>query len=61
VALLEEAAAISGEISGLRHAIHADPEIGFDLPSTQQKVPARCTSFPTCSLVTRRLDISTRW
>jgi metal-dependent amidase/aminoacylase/carboxypeptidase family protein len=34
VTLLEEAAATSGEISGLRHAIHRDPEIGFDLPRT---------------------------
>lgn len=33
-----DAAAISGEIAELRHSIHAEPEIGLDLPKTQRKV-----------------------
>ena len=36
--ILDDAAAISGEITELRHAIHAEPEIGLDLPKTQRKV-----------------------
>ena len=28
----DEAAALSEEIAELRHAIHAEPEIGLDLP-----------------------------
>jgi hippurate hydrolase len=34
----DEAAAIAGEIAGLRQAIHREPEIGLDLPKTQRKV-----------------------
>ena len=36
--ILDDATAISGEIADLRHAIHAEPEIGLDLPKTQLKV-----------------------
>jgi len=36
--VLQDAIAISGEITELRHAIHRDPEIGLDLPRTQRKV-----------------------
>ncbi|MGN6795016.1 MAG: M20 metallopeptidase family protein [Streptosporangiaceae bacterium] len=36
--ILDDANAISGEIAELRHAIHAEPEIGLDLPKTQRKV-----------------------
>jgi hippurate hydrolase len=36
--ILDDAAAISGEITDLRHSIHAEPEIGLDLPKTQRKV-----------------------
>src|SRR5262245_41324710 len=36
--ILDDAHAISGEIADLRHAIHAEPEIGLDLPKTQRKV-----------------------
>jgi hippurate hydrolase len=35
---LDDANAISAEIAELRHAIHAEPEIGLDLPKTQRKV-----------------------
>src|SRR5271156_2386480 len=37
VPLRNEAADIAGEIAELRHAIHQEPEIGLDLPKTQQK------------------------
>jgi amidohydrolase len=36
--LRDEAAAISSELTGLRRAIHAEPEVGLDLPATQRKV-----------------------
>jgi len=37
-AIHDEAKAISSELTDLRRAIHADPEIGLDLPRTQGKV-----------------------
>jgi amidohydrolase len=46
VTLLEEAAAISGEIAELRHAIHREPEVGYHLPGTQQKVLAALDGLP---------------
>ena len=42
----DEAAAISGEIAELRHSIHAEPEIGLDLPKTQQKVLQALDGLP---------------
>jgi amidohydrolase len=36
--LTDDAASMSGDLAGLRRAIHADPEIGLDLPRTRQKV-----------------------
>src|SRR5215468_4490440 len=36
--ILDDAAAIGDDIAELRHAIHAEPEIGLDLPKTQRKV-----------------------
>jgi amidohydrolase len=42
----DDAAAISDEIAGLRHAIHAEPEVGLDLPLTQQKVLAALDGLP---------------
>jgi len=47
----EDAAAISDEITELRHSIHAEPEIGLDLPKTQAKVLSALAGLP--------LDIST--
>jgi amidohydrolase len=38
VSIRDEAAALSGDIIGLRRALHAEPEIGLDLPKTQRKV-----------------------
>ena len=34
----EDAAAIAAELTELRRSIHAEPEIGLDLPLTQRKV-----------------------
>ena len=34
----DDAVAIAGELTELRRAIHAEPEIGLDLPRTQRKV-----------------------
>ena len=42
----DDAVAIAGEIAELRHAIHQDPEIGLDLPRTQQKVLDALTGLP---------------
>src|SRR5258708_33754729 len=44
--ILEDAAAISNEIAELRHAIHAEPEIGLDLPKTQHKVLSALAGLP---------------
>ncbi len=42
----EDAAAIAGELAKLRHAIHREPEIGLDLPLTQEKVLAALGGLP---------------
>ena len=42
----DDAAAISGELAELRHAIHREPEIGLDLPMTQAKVLAALAGLP---------------
>jgi amidohydrolase len=44
--ILDDAAAVSGEVTELRHAIHAAPEIGLDLPKTQRKVLAALDGLP---------------
>jgi amidohydrolase len=46
VTVRAEAAAIAGEITELRHAIHREPEIGLELPGTQQKVLAALDGLP---------------
>jgi amidohydrolase len=46
VRVRDEAAGIAGEITELRHAIHREPEIGLDLPKTQQKVLAALDGLP---------------
>src|SRR5215831_1062783 len=45
-AIVEEASAISAEITDLRHAIHHEPEIGLDLPQTQRKVLDALAGLP---------------
>ena len=42
----DDAVAIAPEIIELRRAIHADPEIGTDLPRTQEKVLAALDGLP---------------
>jgi amidohydrolase len=42
----DEAAAISDDIAELRHSIHAEPEIGLDLPKTQHKVLQALDGLP---------------
>jgi len=42
----DEADKIAGDIAELRHAIHQEPEIGYDLPATQRKVLAALDGLP---------------
>jgi amidohydrolase len=42
----DEAVAIAGELTELRRAIHADPEIGLELPRTQRKVLDSLAGLP---------------
>jgi amidohydrolase len=44
--LYEDAVAIAPQITTLRRAIHADPEVGTDLPRTQEKVLAALDGLP---------------
>jgi amidohydrolase len=46
MAVTDDAAAIAGDIARLRHAIHAEPEVGLDLPLTQQKIIAALDGLP---------------
>ena len=42
----DDATRISGDLAALRRAIHAEPEIGRDLPRTQEKVLAALDGLP---------------
>ncbi|MDI3403386.1 M20 metallopeptidase family protein [Streptomyces cavernicola] len=44
--VLEDAHAMAGELAALRHALHAEPEIGLDLPRTQEKVLTALQGLP---------------
>jgi amidohydrolase len=44
--LRDDAHKLADEITGLRHSIHREPEIGLDLPKTQQKVLAALDGLP---------------
>jgi len=46
MAVIDDAAAIAGDIARLRHAIHAEPEVGLDLPLTQQKIISALDGLP---------------
>ncbi len=46
MSLREDAAAMADEIVGLRHAIHREPEVGLDLPRTQEKILAALDGLP---------------
>jgi hippurate hydrolase len=44
--LLDDARSLAGDITDLRHRLHAEPEIGLDLPRTQEKVLAFLDGLP---------------
>ena len=44
--LLEDARALSGDIADLRHRLHREPELGLDLPRTQEKVLQALDGLP---------------
>jgi amidohydrolase len=46
VLVRDDAAKIAAEIAELRHAIHREPEIGLDLPGTQQKILGALDGLP---------------
>ncbi len=46
MAVTDDAAAIAGEIARLRRAIHAEPEVGLDLPLTQRKILTALDGLP---------------
>jgi len=45
-AICDDAVAISGDLTELRRAIHREPEIGLELPRTQEKVLAALDGLP---------------
>ena len=45
-AIRDEAAALSADLIELRRSLHAEPEIGLDLPRTQRKVLDALTGLP---------------
>ena len=44
--LLEDARALAGELTELREALHREPEIGLQLPRTQEKLLAALEGLP---------------
>lgn len=44
--LRDDARSMSGELVDMRHALHGEPEIGLDLPRTQEKVLAALDGLP---------------
>lgn len=42
----EDATAMQGDLAVLRHALHAEPEIGLDLPRTRDRVLAALDGLP---------------
>ena len=56
MALREDAAAIAGQLAELRHAIHREPEIGLDLPLTQEKVLSALEGLPLEVTTGRKLS-----
>ena len=52
----DDAVAIADDLAQLRHEIHREPEIGLDLPRTQQKVLAAVDGLPLELTVGRALS-----
>src|SRR5580765_280041 len=46
MSVLADARGLTGDLERLRHALHAEPEIGLDLPRTQEKVLAALDGLP---------------
>ncbi|MEV6985550.1 M20 family metallopeptidase [Sphaerisporangium sp. NPDC051017] len=46
MSLREDANELSGELVRLRHALHREPELGLDLPRTQEKVLTALSGLP---------------
>lgn len=44
--VMSDANELTGEIVELRHRLHAEPEIGLDLPRTQEKVLQALDGLP---------------
>ncbi|WP_105031683.1 M20 metallopeptidase family protein [Arthrobacter ruber] len=44
--LLEDARSLAGDITDLRHRLHREPELGLQLPRTQEKVLAALDGLP---------------
>jgi amidohydrolase len=42
----DDARALAGQLTELRHALHREPEIGLELPRTQEKVVAALDGLP---------------
>lgn len=54
--LREQAATIGGELTDLRRSIHAEPEVGLDLPATQRKVVEALGELPVEVTLGRQLS-----
>src|SRR5262245_26334123 len=54
--LRDEAAAIRDELTELRRSIHAEPELGLDLPATQRKVVDALHGLPVEVTLGRELS-----
>ena len=46
VSVLSDARALAGDIADLRHRLHQEPEIGLQLPRTQEKVIEALSGLP---------------
>jgi hippurate hydrolase len=54
--LRDEAAALGAELTDLRRSIHAEPEVGLDLPATQRKVVEALHGLPVDISLGRQLS-----
>ncbi len=55
MALHDDAMTLMAEMTALRHAVHHEPELGLDLPRTQEKVLAALAGLPLEITTGRRL------
>lgn len=44
--MTEKAASLAGDLAELRHALHREPEVGLNLPGTQQRVLGALSGLP---------------